>query len=80
MMGARHLTKRHLAVLGFDHVPNNRHLSSLFGVALSSPKNASQLRGIKETTSRPSRSVRRSESRGPKESRTSIPHPMDSLV
>ena len=41
MMGARHLTRRHLGDLGFDPVPHNRHLSSLFGVALSSPKNAS---------------------------------------
>ena len=44
MMGTRHLTRRHLGVLSFDPVPHNRHLSSLFGVAVSSPKNASQLR------------------------------------
>ena len=37
--------------------------------------------GMKDNKSRPrSRLIRRSESRGPKESRTYIPHPMDSLV
>ena len=48
MMGACHLTRCHLDVLGFDPVPRNRHLSSLFGVDLSYPKTASQLIGIKD--------------------------------
>jgi hypothetical protein len=51
MMGARYLTRRHLSVLGFAPVPHNRHLSSLFGVDLSSPRTASQLRGMKDTES-----------------------------
>ena len=41
MMGAQHLTRRHLVVLGFDSVPCNCHLSSLFAVDLSSLKTAS---------------------------------------
>jgi hypothetical protein len=36
MMGARHLTCRHLRVLGFNPAPRNGHLASLFGVDLSS--------------------------------------------
>jgi hypothetical protein len=45
VLGARCLTRRHFCVLGFDPVPRNRHLASLFGVDLRSVQNSRQLLG-----------------------------------
>jgi len=38
LMGARFLTKSHLALLGFAVVSRNRHFASIFGIELSALK------------------------------------------
>jgi hypothetical protein len=47
-MGTRFLTRRHIALLGFDPVSRNRHFASIFGIGVGTSLPARKLGGVKD--------------------------------